>query len=50
MYQTKLAAGEGPIGDRIVKSTAPFGIDIGRFFFISDKTFESDSIVRKVHK
>ena len=31
MYEAKLAAGEGPIGDRTVKSTAPFGIDIGRF-------------------
>ena len=31
MYEAKLVAGEGPIGDRIVKSTAPFCIDIGRF-------------------
>ena len=31
MYEAKLVAGEGPIGDRIVKSTTPFGIDIGRF-------------------
>ena len=31
MYEAKLVAGEGPIVDRIVKSTAPFGIDIGIF-------------------
>lgn len=31
MFEAKLVAGEGPIGDRIVESTAPFGIDISRF-------------------
>ena len=31
MYEAKLVAGEGSIVDRIVKSTAPFGIDIGIF-------------------
>ena len=31
IFEAKLVAGEGPIGDRIVESKAPFGIDIGRF-------------------
>ena len=30
IFEAKHVAGEGPIGDRIVEQTAPFGIDIDR--------------------